>query len=233
MGCDTGQDNERPVHRVWVDEFLLAEFQVTNADYSRFVLDTKSQPPPFWSDPAFSDPMQAVAGVSWYEAVRYCEWLSARTGEAYFDCRLKLSGNARLEEGARAGCFPGVMSLRNRFRNMVIAVRVIGEAGRSRVGEPNRTHTVFTTCATTCTSGAATGIRPIIMRYRRSAIRGVLKTATGALLAADLGATTLKFRAARHARAFLPISNMPTMDFALRAMLTRCSCMPQSPERRG
>src|SRR5208282_2820174 len=33
MGCATGQDNEKPVHRVWVDEFLLASRQVTNADY--------------------------------------------------------------------------------------------------------------------------------------------------------------------------------------------------------
>ncbi len=32
MGCDAGQDNEKPVHRVWVDEFLLAACQVTNAE---------------------------------------------------------------------------------------------------------------------------------------------------------------------------------------------------------
>src|SRR5271169_6510765 len=49
MGCDTGQDNEKPVHRVWVDEFLLAACQVTNADYVRFLRDTASLPPPFWN----------------------------------------------------------------------------------------------------------------------------------------------------------------------------------------
>ena len=47
MGCAAGidplsqdvlsQDNERPVHRVWIDEFQLAACQVTNADYARFV----------------------------------------------------------------------------------------------------------------------------------------------------------------------------------------------------
>ena len=42
MGCDTGQDNEKPVHRVWIDEFLLAACQVTNAEYGRFLRDTES-----------------------------------------------------------------------------------------------------------------------------------------------------------------------------------------------
>src|SRR5260370_23482734 len=72
MGCDTGQDNEKPVHRVWVDEFLLAAGQVTNAEYERFLRATGSQPPQFWSDADFNHPQQPVVGVSWNEAVRYC-----------------------------------------------------------------------------------------------------------------------------------------------------------------
>src|ERR1700689_1660963 len=60
MGCDRGQDNEKPVHRVWTDEFLLAALQVTNADYERFLRATapSSLPPPFWSDPEFNHPKQ-------------------------------------------------------------------------------------------------------------------------------------------------------------------------------
>ena len=65
---------------VWVDEFLLAAHQVTNADYTRFLCDTTSPPSPFWSDPAFNHPKQPVVGVSWHEAVQYCDWLNAHVG---------------------------------------------------------------------------------------------------------------------------------------------------------
>jgi formylglycine-generating enzyme required for sulfatase activity len=33
MGSNSGQDCERPVHRVWIDSFFLAATQVTNAEY--------------------------------------------------------------------------------------------------------------------------------------------------------------------------------------------------------
>jgi formylglycine-generating enzyme required for sulfatase activity len=101
MGCDTGQDNEKPVHRVWVDEFLLGAYQVTNTDYGPFLRDTKTLPPPFWSDPAFHHPEQPVVGVSWHEAVRYCEWLSACTGRTTTARKFRLPTEAEWERAAR------------------------------------------------------------------------------------------------------------------------------------
>src|SRR5450755_5002880 len=77
MGCDAGQDNETPVHRVWIDAFHLAARQVTNADYARFLGETASPPPPFWGYAAFNHPEQPVVAVSWFDATRYCEWLGA------------------------------------------------------------------------------------------------------------------------------------------------------------
>jgi formylglycine-generating enzyme required for sulfatase activity len=103
MGSESGQDNEKPAHRVWIDEFHIARCQVTNAEYARFVRCTGSVAPPFWSDAGFSQPEQPVVGVSWHEAVRYCEWLSASTLSASMGKRFRLPTEAEWERAARGG----------------------------------------------------------------------------------------------------------------------------------
>ena len=83
MGAKQGQENEQPVHRVWVDDFYLATCQVTNFEYGLFLGGTGNTAPPFWNDPNFNHPEQPVVAVSWFEALRYCEWLSSLTGRNY------------------------------------------------------------------------------------------------------------------------------------------------------
>lgn len=96
MGSDGGQENERPVHRVWVDAFYMAECQVTNADYAKFLQATGEPAPPFWENPNLNRPTQPVVGVSWFEAVKFCEWISRVSGRHY-----RLASEAEWERAAR------------------------------------------------------------------------------------------------------------------------------------
>lgn len=98
MGSDAGQENERPVHRVWIDAFYLGATQVTNADYARFLDATGTHAPPLVDDPNFNHPGQPVVAVSWFEAVKYCEWLSETYGRKY-----RLPAEAEWERAARGG----------------------------------------------------------------------------------------------------------------------------------
>jgi formylglycine-generating enzyme len=98
MGCDEGRDDEKPAHRVWVDAYELAAFQTTNAEYARFLEETRHPSPLLWDDPNFQKPEQPVVAVSWFDAIAYCKWLSRTLGQQY-----RLPTEAEWERAARGG----------------------------------------------------------------------------------------------------------------------------------
>jgi len=95
MGSVQGQDDERPVHEVYVDGFMMAVFPVTRGEYARFVDATGHPRAREWDAPEFMASDLPVVGVSWQDADAYCEWRT-RNGDA-----ARLPTEAEWERAAR------------------------------------------------------------------------------------------------------------------------------------
>ena len=94
MGLDDGRNDERPVHRVWIDAFAIGVTQVTNREFAAFVQATGHPLPPV----SFSHPERPVVAVSWFDAVAFCDWRSVIEGR-----RVRLPSEAEWECAARGG----------------------------------------------------------------------------------------------------------------------------------
>jgi formylglycine-generating enzyme required for sulfatase activity len=73
MGSREGEENELPVHRVRVRSFYLGRTEVTQREWTEIMGDNPS---------AFQGDALPVEGVSWLEAVEYCNRRSIREGLA-------------------------------------------------------------------------------------------------------------------------------------------------------
>ena len=98
MGSEAGRPDEAPPHRVSLPAFEIGRTPVTNREYRVFLDATGTPPPPWWGRAGFDAPEQPVVGVTWAEAVSFCEWLSRERGRPH-----RLPSEAEWERAARGG----------------------------------------------------------------------------------------------------------------------------------
>ncbi|RKU29022.1 hypothetical protein C6497_07445 [Candidatus Poribacteria bacterium] len=93
MGSNNGDTDEKPVHAVYVDEFYIDKYEVTNAQYKAFVDANpewgKDQISPEYHDGYYlihwiendypvGKENHPVVYVSWYAAMAYAKWVGKR-----------------------------------------------------------------------------------------------------------------------------------------------------------
>jgi formylglycine-generating enzyme required for sulfatase activity len=78
MGSEAGDDDEKPVHQVYLDASWIDKTEVTNAQYEKCVAAGKCEASRYADDAAFNGDAQPVVGVDWDDAKAYCEWAGAR-----------------------------------------------------------------------------------------------------------------------------------------------------------
>ena len=75
MGSDKAEPDEAPRHKVSISPFAIGKYEVGNREFERFDPTHRRHRDGYsWRD---RDP---VIYVSWTDAARYCNWLSAQTG---------------------------------------------------------------------------------------------------------------------------------------------------------
>ena len=96
MGSLHGNSDEQPVHQVELNDYWIGKYEVSMGQYRQFMQQAKHRSLPRGISAMALKDTYPVIGVSWHDAVAYCQWLSQQTGQ-YFT----LPTEAQWEKAAR------------------------------------------------------------------------------------------------------------------------------------
>ncbi|MEW5867729.1 MAG: SUMF1/EgtB/PvdO family nonheme iron enzyme [Chloroflexota bacterium] len=101
MGSDDSdsdaRDEEKPQHRVWLDEYWIGKYPVTTRQYQAFVQAAKRRVPSHWENGQIPQGKEdhPVVNVTWEDTVAFCRWAGQQSGRA-----LRLPTEAEWEKAA-------------------------------------------------------------------------------------------------------------------------------------
>jgi formylglycine-generating enzyme required for sulfatase activity len=79
MGSPTGDSDEQPAHKVYVDSFSMDKYEVTVGQYAAFLQAKGIDPPSDWKTMNRSEHQKRpVANVDWADAFAFCKWAGKR-----------------------------------------------------------------------------------------------------------------------------------------------------------
>jgi len=129
-GSNNAEINEKPEATIYLDDYFLDQYEVTNEDFEKCISQghcqncLKNKTCDYIGaryGKIYQKPKQPIVGVSWFTALEYCQWAQKRlptesewekgargeTGDLYpwgneeATCKLAI-----IEEDGRKGCFP-------------------------------------------------------------------------------------------------------------------------------
>jgi formylglycine-generating enzyme required for sulfatase activity len=80
MGFDARMPDEGPQHKVYLDSYFIDYYEVTNAQYKKFIDATKRRSPSHFRNRTYpaGKADHPVTEVTWYDADAYCTWAGKR-----------------------------------------------------------------------------------------------------------------------------------------------------------
>lgn len=108
MGSSHGDKDEVPVHVVSVKSFYISKYEITVKQYKEYCRATGKKMPPTPKEEWYQEHDRArkwiwkdenpITKVTWYDIIKYCKWLSGKTGKNY-----ELPTEAQWEFAAKGG----------------------------------------------------------------------------------------------------------------------------------